>query len=131
MTYLIQGIDVSNLLKASKKFHEFSSHLENEQYKAGAVQAFEYTYEVAWKTMKRLLETQGKNPYTPREIFREAAASGLISDPKIWFEFIKMRNLTVHTYDEKNIERIILAFDAFSASLHDLLKNIEKLNDRS
>lgn len=131
MTYLIDGIDISNLLKASKKFEEFRVHLDNEQYKAGAVLAFEYTYEIAWKTMKRLLEVQGKNPYTPREIFREAAASGLISDPTIWFEFIKMRNITMHTYNEQNIEQIILIFDDFSKAVQDLLKNIGKLNDRT
>ncbi len=131
MTYLIEGVDVSNLLKASKKFEEFRIHLENEQYKAGAVKAFEYSYEVAWKTMKRLLEAQGKNPYTHREIFREAAASGLISDPKIWFEFIKMKNLTVHTYNEQNIEQIILGFEDFSKALQDLLQNIEKLDVRA
>ncbi len=26
--------------------------------------------------------------YTPREVFRESAAAGLISDPATWFDFI-------------------------------------------
>jgi nucleotidyltransferase substrate binding protein (TIGR01987 family) len=125
--YLINGIDISNLLKAHNKFEEFRLHLDTEQNKAGAIQAFEFCYELSWKTMKRLLEVSGRNPYTPREIFREAAASGLISDPKIWFDFIAIRNITVHTYNLQNVEKVISIFEVFSKALQEFLKNIKAL----
>ncbi|WP_425363367.1 HI0074 family nucleotidyltransferase substrate-binding subunit [Candidatus Tisiphia endosymbiont of Hybos culiciformis] len=131
MVYLIDNIDISNLLKAHNKFEEFRLNLDTEQNKAGAIQAFEYCYELAWKTMKRLLEVQGRNAYTPREVFREAAAAGLISDPAAWFDFIKIRNITVHTYDIKNVEQVIATFDDFSGMLHEFLRNLERLNDQS
>ncbi|WP_342267815.1 nucleotidyltransferase substrate binding protein [Candidatus Tisiphia endosymbiont of Empis tessellata] len=65
MVYLIDNIDISNLLKARSNFEDFRLNLDTEQNKAGAIQAFEYCYELTWKTMKRLLEVQGKNGLHP------------------------------------------------------------------
>ncbi|MFY9589577.1 HI0074 family nucleotidyltransferase substrate-binding subunit [Rickettsia endosymbiont of Halotydeus destructor] len=131
MVHLIEGIDISNLIRATNKFEEFRLHLDTEQNKAGSIKAFEFCYELSWKTMKRFCEKAGKTPYTLKEIFREAAISGLISDPRIWFKFIEIRNITVHTYNEENIEKVISIFDDFSNALNELLRNLEKYNDLS
>jgi nucleotidyltransferase substrate binding protein (TIGR01987 family) len=127
--HLIAGLDISNLLKARNKFEEFRKHLDTEQNKAGSIQAFEFCYELAWKTMKRFCEKAGKSPYTLREIVREAAVAGLISDPTRWFKFIDIRNITVHTYNEKNLELVINNFDNFSNALSELINNLEKYSD--
>ncbi|BBJ31438.1 hypothetical protein RAS_05470 [Rickettsia asiatica] len=79
--------------------------------------------------MKRFCEKAGKTPYTLKEIFQEAAISGLISDPKRWFRFIEIRNITVHTYNEKNVELVISIFDDFSNAVDELIKNLEKRSD--
>ena len=79
----IDDIDIAPLLKAREKFEIFRKHLDSEQEKAGAIQAFEYTYELAWKTMKRLLEAQGTIVQSPRATFREAAINWFIKDPKV------------------------------------------------
>lgn len=50
--------------------------------------------------MKRLLAAGGIEAYTPREIFCEAVA-GLITDPKIWFNFLRIRNITVLINDKE------------------------------
>lgn len=126
MVHIIDGIDISGLLKARSKFEEFRLHLDTEQNKAGAIQAFEFCYELAWKIMKRFTEKGGQAPYTLKEIFRESAVGGLISDPKIWFKFIEIRNITVHTYNEKNVEQVIGIFDNFSNALNELIINLEK-----
>ena len=123
---LINGVNIENLLKASNKFEQFRKNLGSEQEKAGAVQAFEFCYELAWKTVKRLLDEPSKPIYSPRDAFREAAAARLISDPSAWFEFIRVRNITVHTYDEHNIEAVIAAFEDFSKNLTELIQNIRK-----
>ncbi|MFQ3887146.1 MAG: HI0074 family nucleotidyltransferase substrate-binding subunit [Rickettsia conorii subsp. raoultii] len=99
--HLIAGLDISSLLKSRKEFEEFRKHLDTEQNKDGSIQSFEFCYELAWKTMKRFCEKSSKTPYILKDVFREAAVSGLISDPRIWFKFIEMRNITVHTYNEK------------------------------
>ncbi len=123
---IIDGIQIDPLLKAFSKFEKFRQHLNSEQEKAGAIQAFEYTFELAWKTMKRLMEARGKVANSPRETFRISALEGFIVDPEIWFDFIKKRNLTVHTYSEAEMNDVLEIFEKFSLEMNTFLKNIQK-----
>lgn len=75
---VITMVSILPLIKAFNKFKIFSENLQSEQEKAGAVQAFEYCYELSWKTMKRLLNERGVIVNSPREVFRCAALEGLI-----------------------------------------------------
>jgi nucleotidyltransferase substrate binding protein (TIGR01987 family) len=98
--------------------------LSTEQEKAGAIQAFEYTYELTWKTMRRLLQERGITIQSPRSTFREAGLEGLINNPETWMEFIKIRNITVHTYDEEEVQMVLSCLNDFSNELGLFLKNI-------
>lgn len=125
MTHIIQGIDIAPLLKAQATFERFRLHLDTDQEKAGAVQAFEFCYELAWKTMKRFLDKKGIEVRSPRDAFREAALNKLIDDPKKWFIFIEKRNITTHAYDEKILEDIVAIFSDFSKALSDFVGTIK------
>lgn len=128
MEYFIDKIDIGNFLKSREQFEKYRKNIDTEQNKAGAIQAFEYTYETSWKTMKRILKSQGLiEVSSPRQCFREAAKISLISDPKAWFYFLDIRNLTVHTYNEKNVETVISSFDQFSSALDEFVINLEKM----
>ncbi len=120
-----QKIDFKYLYKAQAVFERFRMHLETDQQKAGAVQAFEFCYELSWKLMKRVLEKQGVEVGSPRSTFRKAFEEGLIDNIDIWFEFLEKRNLSVHTYNEINMDSIVEAFDDFSKELTKLLIKIE------
>ncbi|MCE5319392.1 MAG: nucleotidyltransferase substrate binding protein [Parachlamydia sp.] len=121
---VIEGIDINNFLKAREVFERFRLHLGSEQEQLGAVQAFKFTYELAWKTMKRILKKRGVEVQAPRDTFREAARNKLISNPEQWFIFLEKRNLTSHTYKEENAQSIIKTFPAFSAALSEFLKQV-------
>lgn len=95
-----------------------------EQERAGIIRAFTYTFEVSWKIMKRLLQERGKIANSPRETFRMAALEGFIHDPEIWFDFIKKRNLTVHTYHEDEARKVIAICPVFSSEIKIFLSNI-------
>ena len=112
-------------LQAFSKFEEFRHNLTTEQLRAGAIQAFEYSFELSWKTMKRILEDRGKIANSPRETFRMAALEGLIDDPELWFDFIKKRNITVHTYDEVDADTVISIFEPFSQEVKKFLTKLE------
>ncbi|HLD84423.1 MAG TPA: hypothetical protein VI844_01475 [Coxiellaceae bacterium] len=45
---IFDDIDAGPLLRAQKKFELFRKNLNSEQEKAGAIQAFEYCYELSW-----------------------------------------------------------------------------------
>lgn len=85
----------------------------------GLVQAFEYTHELAWNTLKDFLDGSGiKNMYGSRDVTREAFKTELIKNGETWMQMIESRNLTSHTYDEATASKIVSAviytyFDEF------------------
>jgi nucleotidyltransferase substrate binding protein (TIGR01987 family) len=73
----------------------------------GMIQRFEYTFELAWKTMKDYLEEMGFTEIVgSREAIRIAFANGIIADGDIWMEMIKARNLTTHIYNSETAHQI-------------------------
>lgn len=117
-------VNITPLLKAFSKFEEFRMNNNTEQEKAGTIQAFEYCFELVWKIMKRLLEERGLIANSPKETFRMAALEGFIEDPELWFDFLKKRNLTVHTYEEKEVENILSICTSFSSEIKKFLVKI-------
>lgn len=66
-----------------------------------AIQRFEFTYELAWKLLKALMEFKGATEAKfPRDVFREAYAGGLVADGDAWLDMLNDRNLTSHNYSE-------------------------------
>jgi nucleotidyltransferase substrate binding protein (TIGR01987 family) len=74
----------------------------------GLIQAFEYTHELAWKTLKDFLEDKGNNSlYGSKDVTRAAFKLGLIENGDAWMDMIKSRNQTSHTYNEQNAVEIV------------------------
>jgi len=120
-------IDFSKLLKAQEVFERFRHNLGDDQYQAGAVQAFKVCYELSWKTMKCILTAQGVESTAPRDVFRKAALTHLIDNPENWFTFIEKRHLTSYTYEKENVDAIVSVFDSFSAELNKTIKCMKSL----
>lgn len=120
------SIDISKLLKAQAVFERFRRDMKDDRDQAGAVQAFEFCYELAWKMMKRFLTARGQETGSPKDTFRAAALEKLIDDPELWFEFQKKRNLTVHTYEQENLDIIVAIFDTFSDELSVLVERLKE-----
>jgi len=76
----------------------------------GLIQAFEYTHEMAWNTLKDFLEGRGvKALYGSKDTTREAFKMGLIENGEAWMKMIESRNLTSHTYNEEIATAIVSA----------------------
>lgn len=131
LSYFVERIDIENLLKACNRFEEFRKDMVSDRDRAGAIQAFEFSYELAWKTIKRVLGKRGIEVMSPRDCFREAARNNLISDPQTWFTFIEKRNISSHTYDEENVINVVSVFENFSVALDELITNLKKFHDSS
>ncbi len=69
--------------------------------RAGLIQFFEMSFELAWKVLKDYLEQEGFTVASPRDSIKQAFQAGLIVDGHTWLEALQDRNLTVHTYEEK------------------------------
>ena len=97
----------------------------------GLIQAFEYTHELAWNTLKDFLENRGvQNMYGSRDASREAFKAGLIENGETWMEMIKSRNQTTHTYDEETAAEIVDAvINSYFAEFEALQARLEKLKE--
>lgn len=89
----------------------------SELEKQGLIQAFEFTYELAWNTLKDYLEYQGETQIAgSRDAFRLAFRRGLIADGETWMEMIKARARTSHTYNEATAQTVV--DDVVSVYIH-------------
>jgi nucleotidyltransferase substrate binding protein (TIGR01987 family) len=76
----------------------------------GLIQGFEYTHELAWKTLKDFLEARGvRELYGSRDSTRAAFRASLIENGDTWMDMIQSRNLTTHTYNEATAAQIVAA----------------------
>ena len=73
----------------------------------GLIQAFEFTHELAWNTLRDFLREQGgEYLFGSKDTTRAAFKAGPIRDGEIWMDMIKSGNLSSHTYDESTADRI-------------------------
>ena len=92
--------------------------------KEGVIQRFEYTFELAWKTLKDYLEEGGLviAPVTPRQVIKEAYAAKVIPQGAVWIAMLDHRNLLSHTYDfavfDEAVTQIATAYLPVLADMH-------------
>jgi nucleotidyltransferase substrate binding protein (TIGR01987 family) len=91
-----------------RKFVDKGDLSELEQQ--GLVKAFEYTFELAWNSLKNFLEYRGQSEiYGSRDAIRKAFELGLLEDGEGWMDMLKSRNLTSHTYNQEVADEICSA----------------------
>lgn len=96
-----------NLLEQGVERHaqQDLSDLEKE----GIIQRFEYTFELAWKTLKDYLDYTGivLEQITPRSVIKAAFNAKIIADGQAWIDMLSQRNLMAHTYHQEYFEHAI------------------------
>jgi nucleotidyltransferase substrate binding protein (TIGR01987 family) len=102
-----------------------------EQFRAAAIQAAEFTYELCWRTLKRYLDLTVASPsevdaLTFKDWFRIGAEKGLVADPEAWFCCREKPNITVHTYDAATAEEVLAVLPPFARDARDLLSRLRK-----
>jgi len=127
MKILNDSIIIDPFLKAYDSFSEALDIAKSDLEKAGCIQRFEFCYELSWKMLKRVLTYKGIDENSPRDVFRAAGREDLIDDPEIWFEFMKKRNLTTHTYNEDVAVEIYESLAAFKVELTKLKETLTSL----
>ena len=97
-----------DLKKATNKLNEALKEEVTDLEIDGILHRFEFTFELAWKTMKDCLEDQGivGKIGSPREIIKEAFAAGLIENGEIWMDMMISRSELSHLYDEETSREI-------------------------
>ena len=98
----------SNYQKALAQLERFiEPPALNEREQQGLIKAFEYSFELAWNTLRDLLRSQGNATLLgSRDTLREAFRLGLIEQGETWMLMIQDRNLTSHTYNRATADAI-------------------------
>lgn len=122
----------ANFNKAMAQLREFIEKPELNKFEVqGLIQCFEYTFELAWKTMKDYLELEGFTIKSPRQAIQTAFQSELVQAGHIWIDALEKRNLMAHTYDEnaaQEAEGLIREkyYPVLKELLYELKKQVEK-----
>ncbi|MEA5427548.1 nucleotidyltransferase substrate binding protein [Arcicella lustrica] len=95
----------------NKAFAQLENAVEKGDYseleRQGLIKAFEFTYELAWNTLKDFLVEGGYVDLVgSKDTIRLAYKVGLIEDGDNWMNMIKSRNLSSHTYNKETAEEI-------------------------
>jgi nucleotidyltransferase substrate binding protein (TIGR01987 family) len=88
------------------------------QFRAASIQAFEFTFEISVRLLRRrlaeLLSAAEVERLSFRDLLRTGAQKGLIDDPAAWFRFREMRNLSSHSYDETKAAQVAATLPEFA-----------------
>jgi nucleotidyltransferase substrate binding protein (TIGR01987 family) len=102
---------LENFEKAVNKLEEFlRAPITEDRDKAGIIQAFEFSFELSWKTIQKMTAVHGKTVGSAKQAFRAAFELGWIkeSEHEQYIMMIDDRNLTSHTYKEDLANQILV-----------------------
>jgi nucleotidyltransferase substrate binding protein (TIGR01987 family) len=102
---------------------------DDEVVKMALVKSFEFTYELAWKTMKDYLEAEGAGTARgSREAIRFGFQAALLRDEaeaEKWQETVDIRNKMSHDYNQTLVDSAVVfvegTFFPLVARLHEVL----------
>ena len=127
--YMKKLDNFSNCLRVLKNA-DFELADSNEIYRTGVIGQFNLTFELAWKALQEVLKMHGAagaETGSPREILQLGYKMGFVDDASVWLLMLKKRNLSVHIYNEEDVEEmIVLIRDSFITAFVDLEKVLEK-----
>lgn len=103
------------------------------QFRAAAIQGFEFTYEVAIKMIRRQMAEIAASPGALNEMafmdfIRAAADAGLVRDVAPYRRYREMRNATSHTYNESRAEEVAKGLGEFVTDIRFVLTELKRRN---
>jgi nucleotidyltransferase substrate binding protein (TIGR01987 family) len=99
----------------------------NEVIGMAVIKAYEFSFELSWKTLKDLLAYGGIDALLPREVLREAFAYGLVQDGQLWIDMLEQRNLMAHTYEVSRAQQALAMIrERFAPALLSLAVDLEQ-----
>ena len=102
------------------------------QFRSAAIQAFEFTYELAHKMLRRhLLNVDPSQEVVLnmsfQDLIREAYARGLVrGEWQAWSAFRKARGITSHSYNERSARQVFELIPGFAEEARFLLASLEQ-----
>ena len=121
-------IKLNNYKNALTRLHESieeSKTNDSLTIRDGVIQRFEFTTELAWKTIREYLLTENvMDINSPKSVMREAYNNNLITDDDGWIQILQDRNSTSHIYDEDDANEVYKRISENQIELFDKLSEV-------
>lgn len=116
-----------DLKNATSRLKEALKEEENDLTIDGVLHRYEFTFELAWKTMKDYLNYLGieQNTGSPREVIKESFSNKIIENGEEWIKMMLARNSLSHLYDEETSRGIYKEIK--EKYIYEIEKLVEKL----
>jgi nucleotidyltransferase substrate binding protein (TIGR01987 family) len=124
---ILNKIEAQSLLDAHAALQRSLAQPENEFIRNSSIQCFEFTLELVWKTLKRVLEIYGIEVSNSRDAFRAAVKIQVIESPEVWFRYIELRNLSSHIYKEEVAVKIYNELNQFDDDVKLVITRLRQL----
>jgi nucleotidyltransferase substrate binding protein (TIGR01987 family) len=119
------------VLNAAARLAEAATLPETDIVRDAAIQRFEFTFELVWKTLQLYLEHEGLESSGPRAVLKRTFVMRLIPDQDeadVWLQMLDDRNLTSHAYDDTLAVRIYTRIvQDYAARLAQMAEKIQTL----
>jgi nucleotidyltransferase substrate binding protein (TIGR01987 family) len=116
--------------KAIDRLKEVLEHPELNQIdylRDAAIQRFEFTIELFWKVIKKILLHEKIESSTPRDALSKAYQYELVDNEGVWLSMLDDRNNTSHAYKEEEAK---LIFEHIKTYLPIFLSTYNRLKDK-
>ncbi len=90
------------------------------------IKRFEFTFELAWKTLRTYFLNQGLKLNSPKAVLQQAFLHRFIPDENIWLQMLHDRNLSSHEYGESLAQEIYQRIQLYVPQLQTLYQTIRK-----
>ena len=117
---------LADLASALARLRDALAQPKTEWTRDAAIQRFEFTFELAWKSVAAAALVQGIEVASPKRAWQAAFQLGWIDDDRLWLDMLEDRNRASHSYREATAEKIhgrLAAYAAAIAALLEVLRN--------
>ena len=101
-----------NFSNAVKRLNEanvlYKKNSDSDIYQDAIIKRFEFTFELAWKTLRQFMTDCGylvSNP-SPRGVLAQGYQESILSNEQIWLDMLDDRNLSAHDYGYEIVKPI-------------------------
>ena len=104
-----------------------SGPIKSDLERAGCIQYFEFTFELAWKSIRMAASELGQpDCLSPKACLKQAFTNGWIGNEETWLKMLDARNRMLHTYRAKDALKVFESLGGFLPELTRLLHALRK-----
>lgn len=98
---------------------------ENEFIRDAAIQRFEFSFELGWKSIQAVARLEGQECASPRAAVSTAWRNRWIGDEAAWLDMLEDRNRTAHTYRDAIAREVFDSLPQHRSQLGELHRVLE------